>query len=61
MLTQIDTAALATFVLDVCDFSELYEDDQFVIETQGQRIYCERKKTIFVLHVGAERIRLPRA
>lgn len=58
--TQIDQRALATFVLDVCDCSELYEDDAFVVETQGQRFYVERKKTMFVLHVGAERIKLPR-
>lgn len=60
MLTQIDPRAIATFVLDVCDSSELYEDDAFTVEVAGQRFYVERKKTMFVLHIGADRVKLPR-
>lgn len=57
---QIDTAALAAFVLDTCDCHEAYEADEFVVDVEGQRFYVERKRKWFVLHVGNERIRLPR-
>jgi hypothetical protein len=60
MLTQIDQRVIATFVLDVCDSSELYKDDAFTVEVEGQRFYVERKKTMFVLHIGADRVKLPR-
>lgn len=60
MLTQIDRAALATFALDTFDCDERFEDDSFVFEFEGVRLYAERKKTMFVLHVGSERIKLPR-
>ena len=60
-MERIDHNALATFVLDVCDYSDAYEADEFVVEIEGQRFYVERKKTVFVLHVGNDRIRLPRA
>lgn len=60
MLVQIDQRALATFVLDTLDFHPDYEDDAGAFTFQDARIYWERKKTMFVLHVGAERIRLPR-
>lgn len=60
MEQQIDQNALATFVLDVLDCDERYEDDAGAFDFQGARIYFERRKTLFVLHVGADRIRLPR-
>lgn len=60
MQTQIDTKALAAFVLDTLDYSAEYEDDTFAFDFKGARIYCERKRSTFVLHVGQERIKLPR-
>jgi len=60
MQTQIDTKALAVFVLDTLDFHPDYEDDAFAFSFDGARIYCERRRNAFVLHVGEERIRLPR-
>lgn len=60
MLNHIDTNAVAAFVLDHADCSELYEDDAFVVEVEGARYYVERKRSVFVLHIGEERIRLPR-
>lgn len=63
MVTQIDTAALAAFVLDTCDCHEAYEAyeaDEFVVDVEGQRFYVERKRRWFILHVGDDRIRLPR-
>lgn len=60
MLTQIDLEAVSTFVLDVCDCSEEYEDDAFTVEVEGSRFYVERKRNWFVLHVGQQRHKLPR-
>lgn len=60
MLTQINQRALATFVIDTLDCNELYEDDAGAFDFQGARIYFERKRTMFVLHVGSDRIKLPR-
>lgn len=57
---QIDTRALATFVLDTLDCDAAYEDDAGAFTFQDARVYWERKKTMFVLHVGTDRIRLPR-
>lgn len=60
MQAQIDTQALAAFALDTFDFHEAYEDDAFGFNFAGQRLYCERKRSMFVIHVGAEKIKLPR-
>ncbi|WP_313040754.1 hypothetical protein [Sphingobium yanoikuyae] len=60
MFQQIDLNAVATFVLDVCDYSPDYEDDSFVVEVEGARFYVERKCNWFVLHVGQLKHRLPR-
>ena len=57
---QIDLAALADYALDKFDFSEEYEDDQFTVQFAGRRIYVERKRSAFVLHIGEERLQLPR-
>lgn len=57
---QIDHSALANFILDVCDCSEIYEADEFVIELEGQRFYVERRRRWFILHIDNDRIRLPR-
>lgn len=57
---QIDLNALADFALSTFDYSEQFEDDAFGFEFDGQRLYCERKRSHFVLHVGATKHKLPR-
>jgi len=60
MQTQIDLAAFANYALNTFDFDAEYEDDQFAVTFEGQRIYVERKRACFLLHVGTERHQLPR-
>lgn len=60
MLNEINADAVAAFVLDICDCHPDYEGDAFVIEVEGSPFYVERKRFWFVLHIGEERIRLPR-
>jgi len=57
---QIDLAAFANYALNTFDFDAEYEDDQFAVTFEGQRIYVERKRACFFLHVGTERHQLPR-
>ena len=57
---QIDLAAFANYALNTFDFDAEYEDDQFAVTFEGQRIYVERKRACFLLHVGTERHQLPR-
>jgi hypothetical protein len=57
---QIDLNALADVALATFDYSAEYEDDQFAFTFDGARVYCQRKRTHFLLHIGAERHRLPR-
>lgn len=60
MLTQIDLNAFADYALNTFDFNEQFEDDAFAVTFEGVRVYCERKRHYFVLHVGNERHKLPR-
>lgn len=57
---QIDLAAFANYALNTFDFDAGFEDDQFAVTFEGQRIYVERKRACFLLHVGTERHQLPR-
>lgn len=57
---QIDIAAFTDYALDTFDCSPDYEDDAFAVTFEGIRIYVERKRTFFDLHIGAERYKLPR-
>lgn len=57
---QIDLAAFANYALNTFDFSDEFEDDQFAVTFEGVRVYCERKRSHFLLHIGAERHQLPR-
>lgn len=57
---QIDLHALADYALNTFDYSAEFEDDEFAVTFEGMRVYCERKRNHFLLHVGAERHRLPR-
>lgn len=60
MRTQVEIETLAQFVLETCDYHPDYEDDQFVVQLEGSRFYVERKPTMFLLHVGNEKHKLPR-
>ena len=60
MQTQIDTQAVANFVLDVCDYDAAYEDDAFVVDVAEGRFYVERKRNHFNLHIADEVLQLPR-
>lgn len=60
MQAQIDTAALALFVVDTLDFHPNYEDDAFAFDFEGARVYCERKRNHFAIEVQGQKIKLPR-
>lgn len=57
---QIDLTAFADYALSTFDYSELFEDDAWAVIFEGVRIYVERKRHHFLLHVGAEQHKLPR-
>ncbi len=57
---QIDLNAFADYALNTFDFSEEFEEDQFAVTFEGVRVYCERKRSHFLLYVGADRHQLPR-
>lgn len=57
---QIELNALANFVETTLDCSPEFEDDAFAFDFQGERIYCERHRNYFDLHIGAERVQMPR-
>lgn len=57
---QIDLAAFANYALNTFDFSDEFEDDAFAVRFEGVPVYVERKRSHFLLHVGAERHQLPR-
>ena len=60
MFQQIDLEALAEFVETTLDCHPDYEDDAFVFPFMGARIYCERKRNCFDLHVGQQCFQLAR-
>ncbi|MCI1142166.1 hypothetical protein MOP88_07405 [Sphingomonas sp. WKB10] len=60
MLNQIDLAAFADYALSTFDYSADFEDDAFAVTFDGVRIYVERKRACFVVHVGADKHKLPR-
>jgi hypothetical protein len=60
MAHNLDTSALAAFVLDTLDFHPDYEDDAFAFSFEGQRVYCQRKRSHFALEVAGQKIKLPR-
>lgn len=57
---RIDLNALADFVETTLDYSADFEADAFAFDFQDHRIYCERKRYHFDLHVGSEVLQLPR-
>lgn len=60
MLNSIDLAAFANYALSTFDYSADFEDDAWVVEFQGVKVYVERKRSFFNIHVGAQRHKLPR-
>ncbi len=60
MLTQIDLNAFADYALNTFDYSADFEDDAFAVTFDDQRIYVERKRSHFVLHIGSDTHKLPR-
>lgn len=57
---QIDLDAFAAFALDTFDYFADFEEDAFAVTFEGARIYVERKRSFFLLHVGNDRVKLPR-
>ena len=57
---QIDLNAFADYALNTFDYSAEFEDDAFAVTFDGQRIYVERKRAYFVLHMGSDQHKLPR-
>ncbi len=55
----IDLNALAYFV-ETLDCDPEFEDDCFAVTFQNHRIYVERKRAHFNLHIGAEVLQMPR-
>lgn len=60
MVTQIDLNAFADYALSTFDYSPDFEEDEFAVTFEGHRIYVERKRACFVLHVGSDKHKLPR-
>jgi hypothetical protein len=60
MLTRIDLNAFADYALNTFDYSEDFEDDAFAVTFEGARIYVERKRNHFAIHIGSDTHKLPR-
>ena len=60
MLRQIELNRLADFMFEVVECDADYEEDCFSFDFDGQRIYCERKRGHFDIHIGSETLQLPR-
>ncbi|MGT2513861.1 hypothetical protein ACVOMT_06020 [Sphingomonas panni] len=58
--TQIDLAAFANYAISTFDYNADFEDDAFAVTFDGVRVYVERKRDFFSIHVGAQRHKLPR-
>ena len=58
--TQIDLAAFANYALNTFDYNSDFEDDAFAVTFGGVRVYVERKRHAFNIHVGAVVHKLPR-
>lgn len=60
MLNQIDLAAFANYALNTFDYSADFEEDEFAVTFEGVRVYVERKRSHFTIHIGSEQHKLPR-
>lgn len=60
MLNQIDLVAFANYALNTFDYSPEFEDDAFAVTFDGVRVYVERKRSVYNIHVGAVIHKLPR-
>lgn len=57
---QIDIAAFANYALNTFDFDAEFEGDAFAVWFEGARVYVERKRSYFAIHIGSEVHKLPR-
>lgn len=57
---QIELNAFADYALSTFDYDADFEDDAFAIDFQGARVYVERKRHHFAVHIGTEVLKLPR-
>ena len=60
MINQINLAAFANYALNTFDYSADFEEDEFAVTFEGVRVYVERKRSVFNIHVGAVVHKLPR-
>lgn len=60
MRNSIDLAAFVNYALSTFDYDPTYEDDAWVVEFEGIKVYVERKRSHFLCHVGQQRHQLPR-
>lgn len=60
MLAQIDLNAFTDYALNTFDYSADFEDDAFAVTFEGARIYVERKRNHFAIHIGSDTHKLPR-
>jgi len=60
MQMQNDLNALADYALNTFDFDAEFEDDAFAVWFEGQRVYVERKRSHFAIHIGSNVHKLPR-
>lgn len=59
-MVQIELNAFADYALSTFDYDADFEDDAFAVDFQGVRVYVERKRHHFAVHVGSEVLKLPR-
>lgn len=57
---QIELNAFADYALNTFDYNADFEDDAFAVTFDGQRIYVERKRNHFAIHIGSVVHKLPR-
>lgn len=59
-MAQIELNAFADYALSTFDYSADFEEDAFAVTWDGARIYVERKRNHFAIHIGSEVHKLPR-
>lgn len=62
MLTQVELAQLADFMLEVVECDADFEEDEFCCSWNGHRLYVERYLTHYRIELGHEDdvVELPR-
>lgn len=59
-MAQIELNAFADYALSTFDYSADFEEDAFAVTWDGARIYVERKRNHFAIHIGSKVHKLPR-